>query len=180
MQKRILVLVGSPRSNGNTKILADALIKGACESGNLVTTYSVSGKEIKPCIDCQACYRTKQCILQDDMNEVYGLLSKTDILVLASPVYFYGISAQLKALLDRLHNPVRNGFPIKAVVLLSVCADNDDTAFIPSIATYKAIALYLGWEDKGIITVSSVENKGDINGRKELDLAYELGKNLNK
>lgn len=180
MRKRILVIVGSPRINGNTKILADALVKGACEAGNIVTTYSVGGKEIRPCIDCQACYSTKQCILQDDMQEVYGLLSKTDILVLASPVYFYSISAQLKALLDRLHNPLRNSFPIKASVLLSVCADNDGAAFIPSIATYKAIASYLGWEDKGIITVSGVENKGDINGCKELNLAYELGRNLNK
>jgi len=180
MAKNILVLVGSPRHNGNTELLADAFIKGAIEDGNTVTKYALQGKKILPCTDCQACYKTGQCILQDDMNEVYGLLRSTDILVLASPVYFYGISAQLKALLDRLHNPVRDTFPIKASLLLSVCADNDDEAFIPSIAMYKAIGRYLGWEDKGIVTAGYVENKGDIAGRAELNLAYELGKQVGK
>lgn len=179
MVKNILVLVGSPRHNGNTELLADAFIKGAVEEGNEVNKYVLKGKKILPCIDCQACFKTGKCILQDDMNEVYELLSSTNILVLASPVYFYGMSAQLKALLDRLHNPVRDTFPIKASAFLSVCADNAE-AFIPSIAMYKAIGRYLGWADKGIVTASDVENKGDIAGRAELNLAYELGKQIGK
>ena len=178
MIKNILVLVGSPRRNGNTELLSDAFIKGATETGNKITKFSLSGKKIYPCTDCQACYKTRQCILEDNMNEVYELLSSTDILVLASPVYFFGLSAQIKALLDRLHNPMRNGFHIKATALLSVCADTDEKTFIPSIATYKAIGAYLGWEDKGIVTVSGVEKKGDIIGRDELNLAYELGKKI--
>jgi multimeric flavodoxin WrbA len=180
MTKNILVLVGSPRHKGNTELLADAFIKGAITAGNKVTKYALHGKKIWPCTDCQACYKTGRCILQDDMREVYGLLSNTDILVLASPVYFYGISAQLKALLDRLHNPVRDKFPIKASVLLSVCADTEEDTFIPSIAMYKAIGRYLGWEDKGIVTVCDVEKKGDITGRTELNLACELGKKVGK
>ncbi len=179
MTKNILVLVGSPRHNGNTELLADAFIKGAVEEDNEVTKYVLQGKKILPCIDCQACFKTGKCILEDDMNEVYDLLRTTNILVLASPVYFYGISAQLKALLDRLHNPVRDTFPINSSVLLSVCADTAE-AFIPSIAMYKAIGEYLGWEDKGVVTVSEVENKGDIAGRAELNLAYELGKQVGK
>ena len=179
MTKNILVLVGSPRHNGNTELLADAFIKGAVEEGNKVTKYVLQGKKILPCIDCQACFKDGKCILEDDMDEVYELLRTTNILVLASPVYFYGISAQLKALLDRLHNPVRDTFPINSSVLLSVCADTAE-AFIPSIAMYKAIGRYLGWEDKGIVTVSDVENKGDIAGRAELNLAYELGKKVGK
>lgn len=179
MVKNILVLVGSPRHNGNTELLADAFIKGAVEEGNEVNKYVLKGKKILPCIDCQACFKTGKCILQDDMNEVYELLSSTNILVLASPVYFYGMSAQLKALLDRSDNPVRDTFPIKASAFLSVCADNAE-AFIPSIAMYKAIGRYLGWADKGIVTASDVENKGDIAGRAELNLAYELGKQIGK
>ena len=179
MVKNILVLVGSPRHNGNTELLADAFIKGAVEEGNEVNKYVLKGKKILPCIDCQACFKTGKCILQDDMNEVYELLSSTNILVLASPVYFYGMSAQLKALLDRLHNPVRDTFPIKASAFLSVCADNAE-AFIPSIAMYKAIGRYLGWADKGIVTASDAKNKGDIAGRAELNLAYELGKQVGK
>ena len=136
MTKNILVLVGSPRHNGNTELLADVFIKGAVEEGNKVTKYVLQGKKILPCIDCQACFKTGKCILEDDMDEVYELLRTTNILVLASPVYFYGISAQLKALLDRLHNPVRDTFPINSSVLLSVCADTAE-AFIPSIAMFK-------------------------------------------
>jgi NAD(P)H-dependent FMN reductase len=179
MTKNILVLVGSPRHNGNTELLADAFINGAADEGNKVTKYVLQGKNILPCIDCQACFKTGKCILRDDMNEVYELLSSANILVLASPVYFYGVSAQLKALLDRLHNPVRDTFPIKSSVFLSVCADNAE-AFIPSIAMYKAIGRYLGWEDKGIVTACNVESKGDIAGRAELNLAYELGRQVGK
>ncbi len=111
MPKRILVLVGSPRKGGNTELLADAFLEGARESGNTVTKYHVRGKSLMPCVDCQYCYTHSGCALIDGMDEVYKLLSETDLLVFASPVYFWGFPAQLKALIDPLHNPARKKLP---------------------------------------------------------------------
>ena len=195
MEKRITLLIGSARKNGNTEILADAFCKGVQEAGNTVYKITLFNKNIKGCLDCQYCYKHEgTCVLKDDMQEIYMVLKETDLLVIASPVYFYNFSAQLKAVFDRLHNPIREKFPIKETVLLSVCADQGMEVFHPMIQTYKAIDQYLGWdrktfsdvlknlgwEDKGSICVDEVEDKGKIIGHEKLKLAEELGRRVAK
>lgn len=181
MEKRITLLIGSARKNGNTEILADAFCKGIQEAGNTVHKITLFNRNIKGCLDCKYCYKHEgTCVLKDDMPEVYAALKETDLLVIASPVYFYNFSAQLKAVFDRMHNPIREEFPIKEVVLLSVCADQGMEVFHPLIETYKAINQYLGWEDKGSICVDGVEDKGKIIGHEKLKLAEELGRRVAK
>ena len=173
---RITVLTGSPRTGGNTDMLADAFIVGAKGAGAEVTKISLADKKIHPCIDCQSCFRTKKCVYDDDMTAIYAQLAKTDILVLATPVYFYTFSAQLKAVLDRLHNPVRKSFPIIGAALLAVCADSGQETFDPIKSTFSAICDYEGWLNVGCVTVDKVERKGAIAGNKGLDLARDLGR----
>ena len=175
---RITVIVGSPRKGGNTETLADSLIKGAQSAGADVVKYTLRGKKIAPCVNCDYCQTHDRCAIDDDMAEVYAQLLHTDALVFATPIYFYTMSAQLKAVLDRLYNPVRAQLPIRYTALLSVCADDTQRAFDPVRATFAAIEDYLGWKRIGEVTVDSVEKKGDIAGHEALDRARSLGQKL--
>ena len=107
----IIVLSGSPRKGGNTDLLVDTFVKGA-EKNNNVEVVSVADYKINPCIGCNSCFDRAghECFQQDDMQVVYDKLKCADVIVVASPVYFYGVSAQLKAIIDRLHTPMRNDF----------------------------------------------------------------------
>ena len=110
----IIVLSGSPRKGGNTDLLVDAFVKGA-EKNNNVEVISVADYKVNPCIGCNSCFDREghDCFQQDDMRTVYDKLKCADVIVVASPVYFYGVSAQLKAIIDRLHTPMRNDFKVK-------------------------------------------------------------------
>ncbi len=101
MSKKVLILSGSPRKNGNSDMLCNAFMRGAVESGNEVEKIRVSEKKIGYCRACYACRDTGICAIKDDMAEVMQKIIDADVLVLASPVYFYSIDAQLKALIDR-------------------------------------------------------------------------------
>jgi multimeric flavodoxin WrbA len=175
---RITVLVGSPRKGGNTETLADALIDGVRAAGGEATKFTLRGKKIGPCVNCNYCLTHDGCAVKDDMAEVYALMQATDVLVFATPVYFYSMSAQLKALLDRFYNPVRDRFPIRATALLSVCADDTQRTFDPLRQTFAAIEDFLHWKRLGEVTVENVEGKGDIAGHDALQKARRLGEAL--
>ena len=113
----IIVLSGSPRKGGNTDLLVDAFVKGA-EKNNNVEVVSVADYKVNPCIGREG----HECFQQDDMQIVYDKLKCADVIVVASPVYFYGVSAQLKAIIDRLHTPLRNDFKVKKLALILVGA----------------------------------------------------------
>ena len=179
MAKKILVLCGSSRKGGNTDILAQAFIKGAKSSGNEVEKLNLCQMSIQPCIDCKYCYTHEgKCVLKDDMEEVYEKLRETELLVLAAPVYFYNFPSRLKAVIDRLHNPIRETFRIKETCLLTAYADQGAAVCEPMVKTYEAIAAYLNWRNIGIIYADGVEEKGSIVGREELKAAEQLGKTI--
>ena len=99
--KKVLILSGSPRRGGNSDTLCDEFKKGAIEAGNEVEKIFVTGKNIAYCKGCYACKDTGVCVIRDDMAEVLQKMLDADVIVLSSPVYFYSISAQLKAVIDR-------------------------------------------------------------------------------
>lgn len=102
MSKKVLILSGSPRKGGNSDILCDEFAKGATEAGHNVEKIRVSEKNIHPCIACYHCSKNSgACVFKDDMAEILQKMIDADVLVLASPVYFYSIDAQLKAVIDR-------------------------------------------------------------------------------
>lgn len=175
----ITILSGSPRKNGNTELLADAFMKGAALNNN-VEIISVRDYNISPCTGCNSCFRRddKSCFQKDDMSVIYEKLRHTDMLVIASPVYFYGISAQLKAIIDRCHNPIRDTFNITKTALLLVGAASLPELFDSIVTQYTLCLNFFGLEDAGQLLVRGVKDKGDIKNTNALQKAYELGCNI--
>jgi multimeric flavodoxin WrbA len=175
MTEKITVIAASPRKGGNSEMLADAFIGGAKKSGHEVTKFNLYNRKISPCFDCKVCYKSGICVFDDGMTDIYETLVETDVLVIATPVYFYGFPAQLKCLIDRLHNPVRERFAVKKAVLLSVCADRGIETFRPLTATFDACLRYLHWENGGMVLADGIEEKGAIAGSPKLLEAELLG-----
>ena len=171
----ILIISGSPRKGGNTELLADAFAKGAAEHHH-VEIVSVRDYKVNPCVGCNACFKTNGiCAQKDDMAIIYEKMNQADMLVIASPVYFYGISAQLKIVIDRFHNPIRNTFHIKKMALLLVGAATLPELFDAILTEYNLGLKYFNIEDAGKILVRGVKDKGDIKGTSFLEDAYQLG-----
>lgn len=173
---RILILTGSMRRDGNTDLLAQAFAAGARENHE-VEIVSVANYSVSPCVGCNSCFTREgnECFQNDAMTKIYEKLKTTDILVIASPVYFYGISAQLKAVIDRLHTPMRNEFTIKKLALLLVGAATLPELFDSIIMQYQLVLNYFQLEDAGRVLVRGVKDKGDIKGTDSLEEAYQLG-----
>ena len=112
------------------------------------------------------------------MTEIYNLFAQADTLVIASPVYFYGISAQLKALVDRLHTPMRNEFNIRSLGLILVGAAELPDLFDPIIMQYRMVLRFFDLEDIGMVLVRGAKDKGDVQRGDGLKQAFEMGKNL--
>ena len=171
----ILILSGSPRKGGNTELLAEAFAKGAGMHHH-VEIVSVRDVKVNPCLGCNACIKTNGiCAQKDDMAVIYEKMSQADVLVIASPVYFYGISAQLKAVIDRFHNPIRDSFPIKKMALLLVGAATLPELFDAILTEYHLCLKFFDIEDAGNVLVRGVKDKGDINNTDALNEAYTLG-----
>ena len=175
----ILILSGSPRKGGNTELLVEAFQKGAAEHHH-VEVVSVRDNKVNPCLGCNACFNSKDntCVQKDDMAQIYEKMAMADILVIASPVYFYSISAQLKTIIDRLHNPIRDSFNIQKMALLLVGAASLPELFDAILAEYNLCLNYFHIKDAGKVLVRGVANKGDILNTNALDEAYELGKKI--
>ena len=176
---KILILTGSMRKGGNTDLLAQAFAKGASEK-NDVEIVSVADYKVNPCIGCNSCFKREgnSCFQEDDMSIIYNKLLDADVLVMASPVYFYGISAQLKAIVDRLHTPMREQFKIKKLALLLVGAATLPELFDSIIMQYRLVLQFFKLEDAGKVLVRGVKEKGDIENTAALEEAYELGKSI--
>ena len=175
----ILIISGSPRKGGNTELLVKAFEKGASQNHH-VEIISVREYKVNPCLGCNACFKNEDnsCAQKDDMTIIYEKMTKADMLVIASPVYFYGLSAQLKAIIDRFHNPIRNTFHIKKMALLLVGAASLPELFDSILTEYNLCLKFFGIEDAGKVLVRGVKDKGDIKNTNALDEAYKLGRLL--
>ena len=174
----ILILSGSPRKGGNTDLLVEAFAKGASQKHH-VEIVSVHDYKVNPCMGCNACFKDKAnaCVQNDDISLIYEKMSRADMLVIASPVYFYGLSAQLKAVIDRFHNTIRDTFRIKKMALLLVGAATLPELFDSILAQYRLCLNFFKLEDAGRVLVRGVKDKGDIKNADALDEAFHLGSN---
>ena len=171
----ILIISGSPRKGGNTELLAETFAKGAAAHHH-VEIVSVRDYKVNPCLGCNCCFKTDGiCVQKDDMAAIYEKMSQADMLVIVSPVYFYGISSQLKAVIDRFHNPTRDSFHIKKMALLLAGAAALPELFDAILTEYNLCLEFFNIEDAGKVLVRGVKDKGDIKGTRFLDDAYQLG-----
>lgn len=176
----IVVLVGSVRKNGNTQLLAEAFARGAALH-NQVELVSVADYTIHPCIGCNSCFQREgnTCFMQDDMTAIYEKLLAADTLVIASPIYFYNISAQLKALIDRLHAPIRNRFGIRRMGLILDGEGKDPSVFRSTQIMYQEVVDWFKLETIGQVLVNGVRNPGDVNNQPDkLEEAFRMGEAL--
>lgn len=174
---KILVLCGSPRRSGNTEIMCNAFAEAAKEQGHEVNMVYASSVHPNPCLACGYCRsHDGECIQQDDMQEVYPLLDAADMVVFASPVYYFNLSAQLKIMLDRFYAKGGVGFhPTQAALLLD---SHSPDVFSGSIQAYHDTLAYLKWEDRGIVAIDGMTEKGSMANDPRLEQVRELAKSL--
>jgi multimeric flavodoxin WrbA len=169
----VLGLQGSPRKKGNTDTLLNAFMETARQSGADTSVINVYEQKIDPCIECSICEKKGVCSIQDEMShKIYPLLRRADIVVLASPIFFYNVTAPLKALIDRtqtfwsrkyrlnMEDPrrkIRKGF------LLAIGATKGKTLFQGTIATSKYFYDAIGATSMGQLTYPQIEERGEIN-----------------
>lgn len=178
MSRKVLVLSGSPRNNGNSDILCNEFMRGAVESGNEVEKIRVAEKKIGYCTACYACRDTGICVIKDDMAEIMQKMIDADVIVLASPVYFYSIDAQLKALIDRTvcrWTEVKD----KEFYYIMTAADSGRESMETTLACFRGYADCVeGAKEMGIIYGTGVYDKGEIKNKSVMTEAYEMGKGV--
>ncbi len=177
--KNVLILSGSPRRGGNSDILCDEFARGAAECGNHVEKIHVSDKKIGYCRACYYCRdHAGACVLKDDMAEVLQKMIDADVIVLASPVYFYSIDAQLKAVIDRTlarWTEVKN----KEFYYIITCADRAKQSVMTTLDCLRAYAdCVSGAVERGVVYGTGVYQKGEIKTSPAMKQAYEMGRSV--
>ena len=172
---KIVTLNGSPRKGGNTEIMIKAFAEAAGK--HEIVNLDAASMNIGGCLGCGYCYAHQgECVQKDDMVKVFDALKAADMVVFASPIYWFDITAQLKTVIDRLYAGGSTGFHFhKTALLLDAGADH---VFEAAIAQYKAMTSYLKWEDMGIITIPDMTQKGSMKDSPKLSEVIALGKSL--
>lgn len=177
--KKVLILAGSPRKNGNSAALCEEFVRGAKEAGNDVELMYLRDKKIGYCIACYYCKdHDGVCIIKDDMAEILDKMNAADIIVMASPVYFYSIDAQMKALIDRT---VAQWLKIrdKTFYYIMTAAEDSDWVMDCTLECLRGLAKCLkGSREGGIICGKGVYEAGVIKGKPIMHEAYEMGKTV--
>ena len=151
----ILVLNGSPRQNGNTAKMVTAFCEGAESSRHTVKIVNVCKLNVKGCLACEYCHSkgNGKCIQKDDMQDIYLLLNDTNMLVLASPIYYHGISGQLKCVIDRFYSALYPAAPKSLTQIAMFLSSGDRNQYDGAMFSYKGDFLgYLGLRDMGVFT----------------------------
>ena len=185
MPRKIMVVIGSPRRKGNSAALAQRVADGAKDTGAQVETFFLHAMDIRPCTACDAC-RTKlkkDCIIKDDMKRLYPKLKAADGIVIASPIYWFTISAQTKLFMDRWYAlGGDDGYELAGkkfgIVLAYADADPFTSGAVNALRTFQDAFNYIGAEMVGTV-YGSAWKAGEIKKNKALmDAAYALGKKM--
>lgn len=158
---KILVLNGSPRPKGNTKQMIEAFQEGAAASGHQMDIVDVCQKRIAGCLACEYCHTKGNgtCIQKDDMLGVYKLLHEADMLVIASPIYYHGISGQLKCALDRFYSVAYPTKPPHLKKVAMILSSGDANMYDGALFSFQGDFLdFLGLENMGVFTAHGEEN----------------------
>lgn len=161
--KRIVVLTGSFHKNGTSFLMADEFIRGAKKAGNSVARFDTAHMNIRGCLGCNACRTNKDCVCNDEFHLVIKEVLASDMIVFVTPIYYYGMTAQLKAVIDRFHSVSEKliGKSMQSA-LISTCSDTNRETVKPLLMHYESIAEYLQWENVGEITALGVPDRAAI------------------
>lgn len=190
--KKILVVLGGGRANGNTAQLAEAFIKGATEVGHHTELISLNKLKVNGCTGCNACRYEKPCVQEDDFNSLIPKIKEADLIVFASPLYFWTISSKIKAFIERFYCIAEKDdtppfgryekYPIHDCALLMTSADNFFWTFEQAVSYYNFTMInYIGFRNKGMLLAGGC---GDTNGKPHISAtnhlaeAFEFGKKI--
>ena len=177
MSKKIVVITGSPRKNGNSFAMTDAFIKAAEEKGHSVTRFDAAMKKIGGCRACETCFSTgKPCTFDDDFNTIAPAILEADVIVFTMPVYWYSIPAQIKGVIDRIFSLVVGGKDIagKECMLITCCEEEDMSVMDGVRVPIEPSAALLKWKMVGEVLIPGVLETGAIDKTDGCKQAAEL------
>lgn len=177
--KKILVLSGSPRIYGNSSILYDEFIRGAEEAGHKTEKIDVARKKVAGCLGCNACYKNGgDCVQKDDMKEIEEKMIDADVIVLSSPIYFYSMTAQMKAVIDRTYSSYQK-LKGKTFYFIISCAAPEESYTETMLAALRGFTGCVPEAIEGGVAVGLGTNEpGDVKNSQAMGAAYEMGKNM--
>ena len=179
MNKNVLVISTSLRSQSNSEALADEFVRGAVAAGHNVEKISLRGKEIHFCRGCLACQHTGRCVISDDMQDIIPKMHDADAIVFATPIYYYEMCGQMKTLLDRANALYGSDYRFRDIYLLTTAAEaEEDTPRRAEIGLTGWIDCFGKASLKGHLFCGGVADARDIEGNTCLPKAYEMGKGV--
>lgn len=179
MNKQVLIISASPRKGGNSDTLCDQFQKGAEKAGNSVDKIRLAEMKIDYCSACYACKKQGYCVKQDDMAQIITKMRSADVIVLATPVYFYTMCAQMKTMIDRtLGGAQQSGLENKEFYLIVTAADGKSAME----RTVDGLRGYLeclpGAKEMGVIYGAGAWQLGDIQENPAMQEAYQMGRSI--
>ena len=178
MNKKVLIISTSPRKGSNSELLASEFAKGALEAGNDVEQVSLAGKNIEFCRGCFVCQTTQRCVIRDDADLIEQKMEHADVLVFATPIYYYEMSGQMKTMLDRGNPLFPSDYAFRDVYLIAAAAEDGDEVW------NRAAAGLEGWVEcfpkaklSGVIFGGNATEEGTV-GKNALSAAYEAGRTV--
>lgn len=177
--KNVLIISASPRKNGNSDILCDRFAQGAMESGHHVEKVFVASKNISYCCGCGVCNTTHKCIQKDDMAEILDKMVNSDVIILATPVYFYSMDGQMKTFIDRTvprYTEIKN----KDFYFIMTAADTEKANLERTMEAFRGFTedCLDGVNEAGVIYGTGAWQIGEIKNTSAYDEAYNMGKNI--
>ncbi|MCQ2227885.1 MAG: flavodoxin family protein [Bacteroidales bacterium] len=174
--RKIVVISTSLRVHSNSDALANEFIRGAQDAGHDVEKISLVDKNIQFCKGCLACQKLGKCVIKDDVNDIMAKVIDADVVVWATPIYYYEMSGQMKTLIDRMNAMYSQDYKFRDIYMLTTAAENEES--VPK----RAEAGLTGWIDcypkcelKGTLFCGGVNDPRDIEGNAKLQAAYEMG-----
>ena len=176
---KVVIITGSPHKNGTSAYLADQFIKGAQEAGHEIIRFDAAFKDVHPCLGCEKCHGdTPVCVFKDDMQELNPHLIDADAVVFVSPIYYYDITAQLKAVVDRFYANDSLIHNDKKAILMVTMADNKTQSADGALASFRLMSHFLGWTIAGTVVGVNCWTLDMLQNTDYPKQAYELGRSL--
>ena len=176
---KILVLTGSPHKHGSSNLLVKHFVRGAREAGHTVSVFDAAHANIHPCLGCDACGMSGPCCQKDDMAVIRDAILNSDMVVFATPLYYFGMSAQLKTVIDRFYsfNGALTSRRLKSA-LIAAAWNNDSWTMTDLTSHYQTLCRYLNFRDQGVILGTGCGTAAMTERTGYPQKAYELGKSL--
>jgi len=177
---KVLILTGSPHSKGTTALLADEVYIGAKEAGHDVIRIETAKLDVHPCLGCYHCRENDgRCVYDDDMTQIYSHLMTADVVILVTPLYYFGMTAQLKRVVDRFFaiNPILRKTS-KRLYLIAACGDKDKWAMDALVLHFQTLCRYLHWQEEGKVLAIGSYTREDLKDSEYPMLARNLGTEL--